>query len=223
MGLPLVAWSFGGIEATTIAAFESRSTKDISWASSSVHWLTISLYLLYTVAVMLTVKSTGQSFIFSSQGSTGLSVVQAVRDAGHDEIADFINACLLYSVLSAGNTALYMASRTLYGLASNERLSRRHDLVSRWIQYLGMINPLTGVPLNAVIFSWLAFCWMPLLGFVEDGKSPGLIGVSDRRCEDIVHTLNSRQIRQFFFVTSSMAYVVVWAALCLAFIRFRHW
>lgn len=31
------------------------------------------------------------------------------------------------------------------------------------------------------------------------------------------------KIKQFLFVTSSMAFVVVWAVLCLAFIRFRYW
>lgn len=180
MVLPLVAWSFGGIESTTIAAFESRSVKDISWAASSVHWITVFLYLAYTIAVMLAVPSAGSSSIFSRQiDSTGINVVEAVRQAGYSQFADFITACLLYSVLSCGNSSLYMASRTLYGLASNDRVARRHDLVSGVLQYLGMINPLTGVPLNAVIFSWLIFCWVPLIGFTENGKSLSLADVSD--------------------------------------------
>lgn len=192
MALPLVAFSFGGIESTTIAAFEARSIKDISRASSSVHWFTIFLYILYTVAVMLVVKSVGHSFIFSVEAtSLTSSVVHAVDEAGYHSFASFINGFFLYSVLSCGNTAIYMASRTLYGLASNERLARRHDLLSRWIQYLGMVNPVTGVPLNAIIFSWLILCWVPMLGFAQDGNWQGLAGVriylTCLRCQDIIH------------------------------------
>lgn len=35
--------------------------------------------------------------------------------------------------------------------------------------------------------------------------------------------ISNLQMRQFLFVTSSMAYIMVWAGLCLAFIRFRSW
>ncbi|KUI59867.1 Arginine permease [Cytospora mali] len=141
MGLPLVAWSFGGIESTTVAAFEARSVKDIARASSSVHWITFTLYLVFTISIMLTVPWNDPSLpaIYSQAtsnttrhddhcGSSQIAVVVALCNerSGHQSrpgLAGFVNGCLLYSVLSAGNTALYVASRTLKGL---ERLDREN-------------------------------------------------------------------------------------------------
>ncbi|KUI73380.1 putative amino-acid permease meu22 [Cytospora mali] len=222
MGLPLVAWSFGGIESTTVAAFEARSVKDIARASSSVHWITFSLYLLFTISIMLTVPWNDPSLpaIYSQAtsntarhgdhcGSSQIAVVVALCNerSGHQSrpgLAGFVNGCLLYSVLSAGNTALYVASRTLYGLASSPRL-RERGYLGRFMRSLGTTHPRTGVPVYAVVFSWLIFCWVPLLAFHSEPWE-----VLDG-------------IKQFLFVTSSMAYVVVWTVLCFAFIRFRRW
>lgn len=235
MALPLVAWSFGGIDSTTMAAFEARSVKDIALASSSVHWITFLLYLFFGISIMLTVPWNSSSFplIYSREISNSttnvgacvssqIAVVVALcnsnssyydedsnngiayRHQPHPSLAGFVNGCLLYSVLSAGNTALYLASRTLYGLTSSPRL-RGHGYLGELIRLLGTVDPRTGVPVYAVVFSWLILCWVPLLAFhgepwkILDG------------------------IKQFLFVTSSMAFVVVWAVLCLAFIRFRYW
>lgn len=139
----------------------------------------------------------------------------------YPDLAGFVNGCLLYSVLSAGNTALYVASRTLYGLASSPRL-RARGYFGMLIRSLGTTNPRTGVPVYAVVFSWLILCWVPLLAF-HDEPWRVLDGVSAKQSKGKDIKLILLQIKQFLFVTSSMAYVVVWAVLCLAFIRFRNW
>lgn len=92
-------------------------------------------------------------------------------------LANFVNVVLLYSVLSCGNAALYIASRTLYGLASSERV-RRKGLTNPLIRYLGSTRPGTGVPFYAVVFSWLIFCWAPFLGFAWHGDWQALADVS---------------------------------------------
>lgn len=92
-------------------------------------------------------------------------------------LANFVNAVLLYSVVSCGNAALYMASRTLYGLASSERVKRK-GITNPVIRYLGSTRPGTGVPFYAVVFSWLIFCWVPFLGFAWNGDWETLAGVS---------------------------------------------
>lgn len=197
MALPLVAWSFGGIESTTMAAFEARSVKDIALASSSIHWITFLLYLFFGISIMLTVPwdSSNLPLIYSRAtsnstanvdacGSSKIAVVVAVCNSNssyydhdsksrltyhhpHPSLAGFVNGCLLYSVLSAGNTALYVASRTLYGLTSSPRL-RVHGYLGALIRSLGTIHPRTGVPVYAVVFSWLILCWVPLLAFHEE-------------------------------------------------------
>lgn len=186
MALPLVAWSFGGIESTTMAAFEARSVRDIAWASSSIHWITFFLYLLLSIAIMLTVpwedpdlpsiysRATGDTKSTNETcGPSSIAVVVALCNTtksnthSNSSLAGFVNGCLLYSVLSAANTALYVASRTLYGLTSSSKI-RERGYLGGFIQALGTTHPRTGVPIYAVVFSWLVFCWVPLLGFHDD-------------------------------------------------------
>lgn len=212
MALPLVAWSFGGIESTTMAAFEAKTIGDIALASRSIHWILIVLYFFYILGMMFTVPwdaSDLTSFhpwvnitsatldpdsrlfnTFSTAdecNKTTIGVVKAIcnirrPDGGppHADVsglANFVNVVLLYSVLSCGNAALYMASRTLYGLASSERVKRK-GITNPVIRYLGSTRPGTGVPFYAVVFSWLIFCWVPFLGFAWHGDWKTLAGVS---------------------------------------------
>lgn len=225
MALPLVAWSFGGIESTTMAAFEAKSIKDIALASKSIHWILIVLYFFYTLGVMFTVpwdasdltsfhpwvnvtQATGnnnsqlyQTFNTTDQcNKSTISVVQAICNIHRPQdgipnadvlgLASFVNAVLLYSVLSCGNAALYMASRTLYGLASSERVKRK-GLTNPVIRYLGSTRPGTGVPFYAVVFSWLIFCWVPFLGFSRGGDWPALAGVS---CQEALKVSHQRRL-----------------------------
>lgn len=210
MALPLVAWSFGGIESTTMAAFEARRKDDIALASRSIHWILIVLHFFYILGMMFTVpwntidvtsfhpwvdinraSNDSSSALFHTFNSTDecykstIGVVKAICNIGRDGppnadvsgLANFVNVVLLYSVLSCGNAALYIASRTLYGLASSERV-RRKGLTNPLIRYLGSTRPGTGVPFYAVVFSWLIFCWAPFLGFAWHGDWQGLADVS---------------------------------------------
>lgn len=215
MALPLVAWSFGGVESTTMAAFEAKTIGDIALASRSIHWILILLHFFYILGMMFTIPwdvSDVTSFhpwvnitlatadptsrLFNSFNTTDacnkstVGVVRAICNINRlpDEppnadvsgLANFVNVVLLYSVLSCGNAALYIASRTLYGLASSERVKRK-GITNPLIRYLGSTRPGTGVPFYAVVFSWLIFCWAPFLGFAKNGDWRGLANVSQGR------------------------------------------
>lgn len=220
MALPLVAWSFGGIESTTMAAFEAKTIGDIALASRSIHWILIVLYFFYILGTMFTVPwdaSDITSFhpwvnitiatidpnsrLFHTFNTadecnkTTIAVVKAIcnirrPDSGPPNadvsgLANFVNVVLLYSVLSCGNAALYMASRTLYGLASSERVKRK-GITNPVIRYLGSTRPGTGVPFYAVVFSWLIFCWVPFMGFAWHGDWKTLASVSVFQCANKV-------------------------------------
>lgn len=212
MALPLVAWSFGGIESTTMAAFEARTVGDIALASRSIHWILIGLHFFYILGMMFTVpwdssdvtsfhpwvnitraSSDPRSGLFNTFNSTDecykstVAVVKAICNINRPQdgppntdvkgLANFVNVGILYSVLSCGNAALYIASRTLYGLASSERVKRK-GLTNPLIRYLGSTRPGTGVPFYSVVFSWLIFCWVPFLGFAWNGDWKTLASVS---------------------------------------------
>lgn len=212
MALPLVAWSFGGIESTTMAAFEAKTIGDIALASRSIHWILIILQFFYILGMMFTIpwdvsdvasfhpwvsitKATANptSLLYNTFDTADacnkstIGVVRAICNidrspggpphADASGLANFVNVVLLYSVLSCGNAALYIASRTLYGLASSERVKRK-GIANPLLRYLGSTRPGTGVPFYAVVFSWLIFCWAPFLGFRDGGDWEILANVS---------------------------------------------
>jgi yeast amino acid transporter len=80
--------------------------------------------------------------------------------------ANVWNAFLIISCLSAANTALYVASRTLYGLCRDLPQDDPFFL-KRWAAKLGMLDPRTRVPFWALIASTIAFFWLPFLHLRE--------------------------------------------------------
>lgn len=170
--------------------------RDIAWASSSVHWITLSLYLFYNIAIALTVpwdylpepsiftQSTNNiDFGNSSCGHTAMAIfvpfcnnTVAISANGtvqkhlyQPHFANFVNFCLLYSVISCGNTALYLASRTFYGLVTADAVRNRGSgKVQKITRTLGTVLPASGVPMNAVVISFLIFLWVPLMSFKDN-------------------------------------------------------
>ena len=107
---------------------------------------------------------------------TSSTVILAAFSTGNRAIPGFFNGCFIFSTLSGGNTALYVASRTLYGLASNSpttnklaRVFQKFSIVeswnspdSNWARLFG------GVPITALFASVAAFAWLPYLQLHED-------------------------------------------------------
>lgn len=170
----------------------TESLRDIAWASNSIHWVTILLYILYAFAIALTVPmnylktpsifakdDNTIDFHNSSCGNTSTAALVPFCNNGspmqyyQPKLAGFINGCLLYSVISAGNTSLYMASRTIYGLGTVpvlEDLQGRRTWMRGLVKRAGSVDPRTGVPIYAVVLSYLIFCCVPWLGFKENGQ-----------------------------------------------------
>lgn len=93
-------------------------------------------------------------------------LVLAANKAGHPHWADFLNGCLVMSCLSAANTALYIASRTLYGLCKRFEENDERLLV-RCVAKLGSLDPRTRVPNFALFASVATFFWLPFLHLRE--------------------------------------------------------
>lgn len=79
----------------------------------------------------------------------------AIKTAGIRALPSVINAAIITSALSAGNTYLYIAARTLRGLALTGQAPRFIAKTNRW-----------GVPIYAVMCS----APLGLLGFLSAGK-----------------------------------------------------
>jgi len=107
---------------------------------------------------------------------------------------------LIMAVLSAANTALYVSSRTLFGLT---REIDPEDKYWWWIAKLSTTTPHRKVPAAALFLSTAAFCWVP---FLHLSKS-----YSDQDLQEIMSGV------------ATVAVVLVWGSQCLAFIRYRMW
>ena len=100
----------------------------------------------------------------------------------------FIAGCIIFTVMSCANTALYVASRTLFGLT--REIPSNHELwILRWLSRLGTTTPRTHVPGWALLVSAISFCWLPFL-HLKQGYS--IQYVSHHRLLDLVPSTNSQ-------------------------------
>lgn len=82
------------------------------------------------------------------------------------------NAFIVFTALTCANTNLYVASRTLFGVTRNIRSA---DAMPRALSWFGVTNN-NGVPIRAMTFTALAFCWVPFLQKKETFNTGSDIG-----------------------------------------------
>ena len=99
----------------------------------------------------------------NGSGSNSLAVV-ALNNAGYSGLAGFLNGCVIFSALSASNSALFVASRTLYGLTRG--LPSYNPLGK-----LSAVVPQTRTPARALLVSLLSFFWVPFVSLAGNGDS----------------------------------------------------
>ncbi|KAF9872800.1 amino acid permease [Colletotrichum karsti] len=115
------------------------------------------------------------------------------------------NFFLVFTALTCANTNLYVASRSLFGLTSRLDGGAGQPWVLRTLAWFGRTNS-RKVPLRAMVFSALAFWWVPFLQ---------ISGGTD----------TSTPVGMFIEILAQMGsagVVIVWACQCLAFIRYYH-
>lgn len=81
----------------------------------------VIFYCLSCLLIGMNVPYDSEKLAFASKADTGAAAspfVVAAEVAGINVMSHIINACILIFVFSASNSDLYIASRTLYGLAS---------------------------------------------------------------------------------------------------------
>ncbi|KAF2995412.1 hypothetical protein E8E14_000267 [Neopestalotiopsis sp. 37M] len=235
IAFPGVAYGYIGVESIIMAAFEAspKSDKkffDLAWASRWAHWVIVSLYFLYTLGVALTVHwldprlstvygidplnvtamninyNLGKVAGFVHDYYTNSTIIIAMQsDDGSNEhprnlpSVSFVNVCLIFCVMSAANTSLYIASRTLWGIARHA--VRGRSPLSRLVKRLSGIWESTSVPGISLIASLVAILsWYPGVQFAAAAKDVS-------------------KIDQIVSYTASVCCLIVWAALCLTYIR----
>lgn len=177
-----------------MTAFEAKKPQEMKFPARNIAWITTAIYILITLSFVLNVKWTDRSLpelynqdlvsVVSrnlaphpppspSNGTldvlwTNSAPIIATIHAGIPFLPGFLTVCFIYSALSAANTALYVASRALFGLTRNISTERDSGLVVRALATLGTVESRTKSPWWAVIISMLLFFWLPFL-HLSDG------------------------------------------------------
>ncbi|KAI0514627.1 amino acid permease/ SLC12A domain-containing protein [Xylaria bambusicola] len=149
----------------------------------------------------------------SSENIKATSVfVLAAELANLTELANAFNFFLVFTALSSAQTNLYVASRALFGLAT--QLRKSEDRFLNYLSWFGETNH-RGVPIRAVTLSALAFIWVPFLqlqGYRQNTQKQ-------------TSMLASVGISSFIDILSELASVgviIVWASQCVAFLSYYH-
>ena len=113
-----------GTELVGVVVAEAQNPrKTVPKAIKLTFWRILFFYCLSVLLVGMIVPYNSPKLAFAvSSGGSGASAspfVVAATTAGVKGIPHILNACIAIFVLSAANSDLYIASRTLYGLASD--------------------------------------------------------------------------------------------------------
>ncbi|KAN0063056.1 hypothetical protein ACQY0O_004219 [Thecaphora frezii] len=146
------AFSYAGTELIGLAAAETTNPrKEIPKASKQIFARIVIFYVVSLFVVSTIVPYTEPLLGSASYDARASPFVIAITYAKIDVLPSIMNAVILVSVLSVGNSSVYAASRTLAAMAQNGQSHKMFTYVDR-----------NGRPLPAVILSLI----FGLLGFL---------------------------------------------------------
>ncbi|KAK0439519.1 amino acid permease/ SLC12A domain-containing protein [Desarmillaria tabescens] len=148
------AYSYSGIETVANAAAETQNPRrNIPLAAKRVFWRVLIFYVLGILIVGLIVPSNDPNLLGGSGNASQSPFVIAATRAGISVVPHIINAIVLTSAWSAGNSIMLNGSRNLYGIAREGHAPKIFLRVNRF-----------GVPYVAVSFlaAFMALAYMTL-------------------------------------------------------------
>ncbi|WP_235897069.1 amino acid permease [Hornefia butyriciproducens] len=154
-------FSFIGVEATAIAAGEAVDPeKTVPKAINSVFWRILIFYIGAIFVVATLISYTDPNLLNADIDNVAISPFTIVfRKAGLAAAASLMNAVILTSILSCGNSTIYSGSRLLYSMAVSGKAPK----------LLGKVTS-HGVPVFAVLFTGLVACLCFLTSLNSDSQ-----------------------------------------------------
>jgi amino acid transporter len=156
-------FAYLGTELIGVTVGEAQNPrKTIPRAIKLTFYRILFFYCLSVFFLGMLVPYNSEQLAFANKATTGSSAspfVVAIKLAGIKYLPQILNACILLFTFSASNSDLYIASRTLYGLAVEGHAPR----IFRWTDK-------RGVPVPALALSAL-FCCTAFMNAADDGKT----------------------------------------------------
>ncbi|OHE95087.1 amino acid permease [Colletotrichum orchidophilum] len=163
----LYGWVFSGFsfyfspELIIVMGGEMRNPrKNLPLASRRFFYRLIIFYLLGSLAIGAICNANSEGLVSGAGNANASPWVIAIRNAGIHGLPSVVNAGILTSAWSSGNSYLYMASRSLYSLAVAGNAPRIFARCNRY-----------GVPIYAVI---AASCFT-LLAYLSVSSDAGVV------------------------------------------------
>ncbi|KAM0323964.1 hypothetical protein ACHAQA_008546 [Verticillium albo-atrum] len=155
-------FAYLGTELVGVTVAEAQNPrKTIPRAIRLTFYRILFFYCLSVLLVGMNVPYDSERLAFANKASTGAAAspfVVAAEIAGVKVLPHIINGCICLFVFSASNSDLYIASRTLYGLASDGSAPAIFKKTDK-----------RGVPIYALGFSSL-FALLAFLNVTDDSK-----------------------------------------------------
>lgn len=143
LGIFMIAgFSFQGTELVGIAAGESEDPKrNVPKAIKQIFWRILLFYVFAIFVIGMLIPYTNENLVNSSVENISISPFTIVFEkAGFAFAASVMNAVILTSVLSAGNSGMYASTRMLWVLAKEGKAPK----------FLTKVNS-RGIPVNALL------------------------------------------------------------------------
>ncbi|ATF26592.1 amino acid permease [Brochothrix thermosphacta] len=140
----IAGFSFQGTELIGITAGESKTPeKSIPKAIKTIFWRILLFYILAIAIIAAIIPYTSPDLLGGSETNVAMSPFTLIfKNAGLAMAAGVMNAIILTSVLSAGNSGMYASTRMLMAMGQSGQAPRR----------MGRVNK-RGIPMNALIFT----------------------------------------------------------------------
>ncbi|KAJ5376583.1 amino acid permease/ SLC12A domain-containing protein, partial [Penicillium cosmopolitanum] len=164
------SFSFIGIETVVITAGEAMNPHyAIPKAARYITYRIGFFYILGALLISITVDPRNPDLVSGAGNAHSSPFVIAIQTAGISALPSIVNACILVSAWSAGNSYCWVGSRMILAMTTDRQLPQIFGKVTK-----------KGVPYVAVVTAWLfgllaylrkggaaqAFAWLQSLGTV---------------------------------------------------------
>ena len=172
-----------------MTAIEVRNVNTSRWPSRYVAYIVFVCYMLCVISYSLNIswqnaalptaganatQTSGPghpSWVGTTLGSSYSPLVLISMASNQPGLAGFFQGACVFSVISAANTSLYLASRTFYGLCLD--LPDSPGFVKGLKHICTSVRRSTSAPLAALLFCVGIFFWLPFLHFRNTSQVDG--------------------------------------------------
>ena len=158
-------YAYAGIDTISLAAAETRNPRTaIPIAAKRIFWRVLIFYVLTIFMVGLVVPSNDPHLLHSTGTASQSPFVIAAIRAGITGVPSIINAVILTSAWSSGNSSMLGGSRIIYGMAMHGHAPKFFTRINRFgvpyvaISLFGIFMCLGYMTLSSsasTVFTWL--------------------------------------------------------------------